>query len=158
VVILLYMVVVISYAVAATTGTLVLRGYVPERSGIEVVSSVEQEKLDLTADNGMARVGTIKENATAKDKGYKVEISSANAQKTAAVQAYLAGSAEGDYVGYQILYQGEEVILHNGSARIGGWASSTYADHNEGLLSVAYGDAQSETTYSDTLTLSVIAN
>jgi ketol-acid reductoisomerase len=160
VVILLYMVFVISYTAAATTGTLVLTAYVPERAGAEVVSETKRDKVDLTGEGGIALVGTIKENTTTA-KGYAVEVSSANAQKTAAGQAYLAGATDGEYVDYQILYGGEMVSLQNGRARL----SSAQNDPLHGDfgrdLAVAYstaGNSGTAAAYTDTLTLSVIAN
>jgi ketol-acid reductoisomerase len=160
-VILLYMVFVISYTAAATTGTLVLTAYVPERAGAEVVSETKRDNVDLAGEGGIALVGTIKENTTTA-KGYAVEVSSANAQKTASDQAYLAGATDGEYVDYQILYGGEVVSLQNGRARL---ASA----HNDPLyedfgtdLAVAYystvGNSGNAAAYTDTLTLSVVAN
>jgi ketol-acid reductoisomerase len=154
------MVFVISYTAAATTATLVLRAYVPERAGAEVTSETKRDTLDLAGESGIALVGTIKENTTT-TKGYTVEVSSANAQKTAADQAYLAGATDGEYANYQILYGGEMVNLQNGRARLEGVQDASLTEAFERDLTVAYGSAGnsgSSAAYTDTLTLSVVAN
>ncbi|MGM0432958.1 MAG: hypothetical protein ACQEQU_09620 [Spirochaetota bacterium] len=161
VVILLYMVLIISYAAAASaTESLTLTGYVPEREAVEVQPNGERERLELTDESGTALVGTIKENSTAKQRGYTVEVSSANAQRIAADHGVLTGSQSGSHREYQILYRGEVVTLHNGSARLGGYVLSG-SEHAVEELAVAYSDSQfvaSSDSYSDTLTLSVVSN
>ncbi len=153
-VILLYMVLVISYAAAGTTGVLVLRGYVPEISEIQVVSENRSTELDLAASSGMALVGTIKENSTSKETGYKVEISSKNAIAASSDSAYLMGVDTNEYVDYNILYEGEIVELNAGTAVMNG-------SNVSGRLMVAYDSVSlrdDSISYSDTLTISVIAN
>lgn len=156
------MVLVISYAAAASAeDTLTLTGYVPEREGVEVQSNSSQESVELNDESGTALVGTIKENSTAKQRGYTVEVSSANAQRIAADHGVLTGSRSGGQMEYEIIYKGEVVILHNGSARLGGGYALTGSEQAVEELAVAYSDGQAvahSDSYSDTLTLSVVAN
>lgn len=153
-VILLYMVLVISYAAAGTTGVLLLRGYVPEISEIQVVSENRSTELVLDDSGGTALVGTIKENSTSKETGYKVEISSKNAIAASSDSAHLIGADANEYVDYNILYEGEIVKLNAGTAVVNG-------SNVSGRLMVAYDLVSLRDTsvrYSDTLTISVIAN
>lgn len=152
-VVLLYMVLVIGSAAAATSGTLVIRGYVPETKNVQMLTETSIQDLDLDSESGETLVGTIKERSTT-DTGYKVEITSSNATSDASDGAYLVGGDTGERIDYQIMYAGEAVELTNGQATV---ANSIGSD--EGQITVAYdAAARDAASCSDTLTLSVIAN
>jgi hypothetical protein len=153
-VVLLYMVLALGCAVAATSGTLVIRAYVPEIQEIEMRTTASVQKLDLTEGGGTALVGTVKERST-KETGYNVTIASKNATDASSDSPYLAGLNADERMDYHILYGGEAVELRSGSATVG-----HSADYHDGQILVGYDSVGSgqPSGYSDTLTLSVIAN
>lgn len=146
VVILLYMVFVLGFAQAATTGTLVLRGYVPERREVNVMTEGLQT-IAFQEDGSRAIVGTIEENSTRKT-GFKVGIASTNAAGASSDTAYLIGSDPDMRIDYSILYAGEPLALTDGQAVL----------DRAGELEIYCGPNGSTGMFSDTLTLSVTAN
>ncbi len=152
-VVLLYMVLVMGYVAAATSGTLVIRAYVPEVAEVQMLTNTGIQYLDI--DSGTALVGTIKEKST-KETGYNVEITSMNATQASSDDAYLVGGNTGERMPYYILYGGEAVGLNRGSATI-----PSSAGLSDGQIMVACDSVESgqgAQNYSDTLMLSIIAN
>ncbi len=154
-VILLYMVLFLGTTVAATSGTLVLRGYVPERADLVILNDTLSSSVSLDSESGRTQVGTIKENST-KTTGYTVEISSRNAASSSEGTPYLTSSDSDETIGYDILFGDEVVALDHG---VGHVQNSDYT--MAGNIAIAYEAgslAETSSRYSDILTLSVIAN
>ncbi len=154
-VILLYMVLIIGNTAAATSGSIILRGFVPEKADLMILENYKASSVNLGSESGSTLVGTIKENST-KTTGYTVEISSKNATMTSEDTPYLMGDDSNEMIDYNILFGDEVVELDHGVGYVQNPAHTTVSD-----IAVAYESQEIQEIaqkYSDTLTLSVIAN
>jgi len=140
-----------SYGYTSTTGTLLLRGNVPEILSIEVIPLPIAIELNLFTETTDLKVATVKEMSN-HPSGYKVAISSANNGKLTRV-----GGTE--TVAYTLKYNGNIVNL-NSTQEV--TYTSTPAVTQNRDVKISYSEQDEETTlsgnYEDTLTFTISTN
>lgn len=138
---------------AAKTGTLELRGTVPEILEITINSNGAQS-LDLSQNVSGLNVGNVVERSNKKT-GYTVTVESANGGNFQS-----SDTANTDALDYILSYDGSSVTLTNGAVEVSNVDGKTASDGASNALNISYNGADSflyEDTYSDTLTFTIAA-
>ncbi|EQC43018.1 hypothetical protein M899_0828 [Bacteriovorax sp. BSW11_IV] len=140
-------------AMAATQGTLTLRGVIQQVLSIEVTAEAGASNLDLSADTNNYKVATVKEISNSRT-GYKVKIESQNKGKLVHQDG-----ANISNVAYTLKYGNTAVNL--GSAQdISQNQAGSYNDSKDVTISYS-GDSQNQLVagqYSDTVQFTIMAN
>ena len=140
-------------AFAATSGTLLLSGIVPQKVSVTVTATGVASALDLSTSQSDTKIGTVNEQSNSKS-GYKITISSANLGK-------LKRTDGADVFAYTLKYSGSSVGLSSAAGTTLTNSSGTVANVNKDL-NISYIGVNAETmvegTYNDTLTVAIAAN
>lgn len=138
-------------AQASTTGTLLLRGNVPEILSIQVNAEGGATSLDLSTDKTDYKVATVLERSNSST-GYTVSISSLN-------NGSLVRSGGSESFGYTMKYDGSSVDLSSG-ASFNNAAAAAVASNKD--VTISYTGVASEEMvagdYEDTVTFTIAAN
>jgi hypothetical protein len=141
-----------SSALAATTGSLLIRGSVPALLSIDVTPTALATTLPLDTTQTGAKVATVNEKSNS-NSGYQVSISSANLGKL--VHESVASS----FINYSLSYDGSSIDLANGQTYT--FASASSVDTNKDI-EISYTGVPHESLiqgdYSDTVTFTIAAN
>ena len=146
-------------AFAATTGTLTLSGSVPAILEISVTATPGNLSLPITTTVSEQQVATVVERSN-KKAGYTVTLQSASMQTLGSSAPVLKSSETLDVLPYSLSYAGSPVVFSGGIAVISNVATKTSASGTSNSLAVSFDGAAhflDESSYSDTLTLSIIA-
>jgi hypothetical protein len=139
-------------AMAATTGTLLLRGTVPRLLEITVSPEAIASTLPLDTTQSNTLVAVVNEKSNSKT-GYNVSISSANLGKL------VHESETSSVVNYNLSYDGNAVDLAAGDVFT---YSGAGANNNNRNVNISYTgidhDLLIEGDYSDTVTFTIAAN
>jgi hypothetical protein len=142
-----------SASFAASTGTLLLQGVVPERISLSVTPQAIASTLDLTTSQTDLVVASVNEQSNS-NSGYKVTISSANLSK-------LKRAGGADVLAYTMKYNGSAVALTSAAGTTLTNAAAAAVNVNKGV-SISYSGAAAELmiegTYADTVTFTIAAN
>lgn len=144
---------------AATTGSIAISGSVPAIIEITVTSESVAQNLPLTQTVSDLKVATVVERSN-KKAGYTVVLESANAKASGSSSASLKSTETNDALPYSIKYNGNAVSLTGGSAVVSDASAKTAAVGVSKELTVSFNGADNfldESTYSDTMTLTIIA-
>jgi hypothetical protein len=146
----LILLLLVSPAFAATTGTLSLLGTVAPLTAITVTPDPNASNLpvDLVASN--LKVATVNELSNDKA-GYTVTLSTANG-------SVLKETAGSDTLAYSLTYNGAAVVFASNTAIISDVASRTSVAGSSKDLAISFAATfLNADTYSDTLTFTIIA-
>lgn len=140
---------VASFAQAATTGTLLLKGVVISTVSLTVTPESIASALPLNITQNRTKVGSVHEESNS-GRGYKVSITSTNGGKM--VHESQANSS----LSYRMLYNNQNVNLQSGQ-------TFSYSDprvNTDRDLRISYSGngALADGSYSDTLTFTIAAN
>lgn len=139
-------------SMAATTGTLLLKGVVAKKIAIVVTSQSVASALDLETSQTSLKVGTVNEQSNSKT-GYKVTITSANSGK-------LKRTDGPEVFSYDLTYGGANVGLAAGGSVFSNPAVAAVNVSKD--LNIAYtgvaAESMIEGAYTDTLTLNIASN
>jgi hypothetical protein len=140
-------------SMAATTGTLLLQGIVPQKMSIVVTADTVASALDLSTSQTNLVVASVNEKSNSKT-GYKVTITSANLSA-------LKRTDGPEVFSYTMKYNGAAVALTSiaGTTLTNSTAASVNVNKS---VSISYTGVDNESmvegTYSDTVTFSIAAN
>lgn len=138
-------------ASAATTGSLILRGNVPDILSIEVTAEPVATTLDLSTDQTDLKVATVQEKSNS-ETGYTVSISSAN-------DGVLLRAGGAESINYTMKYNGAIVDL-SGVQTFSNPAAAAVTVNKDVTISYvgqSYDDLVAG-DYEDTVTFSISAN
>lgn len=139
-------------AIAATTGSLLLKGSVPRLLDITVTANSTASALPLNTTQTNTLVAVVNEKSNS-NTGYKVSISSGNLGKL--VHQSVASSS----INYTLRYNSQSVNLATGQTFT--YSSAAAANNNRNVdisyTGVAH-DLLIEGDYSDTVTFTIAAN
>lgn len=139
-----------SSSFAATTGTLLLQGFVPQLLNITVTSSVVSSTLDLSVSQTNLAVANVNEKSNS-NTGYKVTFTSANGGKLKRV-----GGTE--VVNYTMRYNGVNVGLVTPTV----FTSAGVLSNVNKNIDISYvgvpNISMASGTYNDIITLNIAAN
>lgn len=142
-----------SSSFAATTGTLLLQGVVPQKIGLTVTSQSVASTLDLSTSHTDLVVASVNEQSNSKS-GYKITITSANLSK-------LKRTDGSDVFSYSMKYNGSAVSLSSATGATINNSAAASVNANRSV-SITYNgvapESMVEGTYSDTVTFSIAAN
>jgi hypothetical protein len=146
---------------AATTGSLLLQGTVPEILEITVNADPAATALDLSVDASSVKVATVIERSNKKS-GYTVTVESANGAAQSSNSGLFVNDDPGitDSLSYDISYGGSPVSLTNGAGMISDVSTKTPGTGSSKDVTISYTGSTSfpyEGTYSDTLTFTIAA-
>ena len=138
---------------AATTGTLLLQGVVPQKVSIAVTSQAVASALDLSTSQSDLVVASVNEKSNSKT-GYKVTITSANLSK-------LKRTDGADVLGYTMKYNGSALALTSAAGTTLSSSAGTSVNVNKSVA-ISYtgvaAESMVEGTYADTVTFTIAAN
>ena len=138
---------------AATTGTLLLQGVVPQKVSITVTSQAVASALDLSTSQNDLVVASVNEKSNSKT-GYKVTITSSNLSK-------LKRTDGADVLAYTMKYNGSAVALTSAAGTTLSSSSAAAVNVNKSVA-VSYtgvaAESMVEGTYADTVTFTIAAN
>jgi hypothetical protein len=138
---------------AATTGTLLLQGSVPQKISLSVTPQAIASTLDLAVSQNDLVVASVNEKSNSKT-GYKVTIASDNLSKLKRVD----GS---EVMAYTMKYNGSAVALSAASGTTITNSAASTVNLNKSV-SISYTGVASESmiegSYSDTVTFTIAAN
>ena len=138
---------------AATSGTLLLQGVVPQKVSITVTSQAVASALDLSTSQNDLVVASVNEKSNSKT-GYKVTITSANLSK-------LKRTDGADVLAYTMKYNGSAVALTSAAGTTLSSSSAAAVNVNKSVA-VSYtgvaAESMVEGTYADTVTFTIAAN
>lgn len=143
----------ISQSYAATSGTLILQGVVPNKISILVTPVAVASALNLETTQTDLKVATVNERSNSKT-GYKVTISSSNLGK-------LKRTDGPEVVSYTMKYGGSAVGLSTSAGTVFTSTATTSVNVNKDVAISYTGTAAEsmiEGTYSDTITLNIASN
>jgi hypothetical protein len=138
---------------AATTGTLLLQGVVPQRISLTVSAQAGASALDLSTSQVDLSVASVNELSNSKT-GYKMTITSANLSK-------LKRTDGADIFAYTMKYNGSAVNISSaiGATITNSAAASVNANR---AVTISYTgvapESMVEGTYADTVTFTIAAN
>lgn len=140
-----------SVATAATTGSLILRGNVPDILSIEVTAEAIATTLDLSTTQADLKVATVQEKSNS-ETGYTVSISSAN-------DGSLVRSGGSESITYTMKYNGVAVDL-SGVDTFNNAAAAAVTVNKDVTISYVGQDFDDLVAgdYEDTVTFSIAAN
>jgi hypothetical protein len=145
-------------ATAATSGSIALSGSIPAIMELVITSEPVANNLPLTTTVADLSVATVTERSN-KKAGYTVTLESQSAKASGASPSFVS-SESGDSLPYSIKYGGNAVAFVGGSAVVSSTASRTTAAGVSKAVTVSFDGASyflDESTYSDTLTFTIIA-
>lgn len=138
---------------AATTGTLLLQGVVPQKISLTVTSQSVASTLDLSTSQTDLAVASVNEQSNSKT-GYKMTITSAN-------QSKLKRTGGSDVFSYTMKYNGAAVDLSSSSGATLTNSAAASVNANKSVT-ISYTGAAPESmvegTYADTVTFTIAAN
>lgn len=140
-------------SMAATTGTLLLKGVVAKKIAIVVTSEAVASALDLeVSQTAGLLVGTVNEQSNSKT-GYKVSITSANSGK-------LKRTDGPEVFSYDLTYGGAVVGLASGGSVFSNPAVAAVNVNKDLMITYTGVPAESmiQGAYTDTLTLNIASN
>lgn len=143
---------------SATTGTVYLSGSVSSVLEIVVEASPDAANLPITTDVSGLAIATVNERSN-KKAGYLVQLESASALLGGAGPR-LRSVESADYLPYSLSYNGVSIDLGSGSAVITNASARTGDTGVTKVLAISFAGTESfldESTYSDTLTLTIAA-
>lgn len=140
-----------SVATAATTGSLILRGNVPDILSIEVNAEAIATTLDLSTTQTDLKVATVQEKSNS-ETGYTVSISSAN-------NGALVRSGGSESISYTMSYDGASVDLSGVDTFNNAAAAAVTVNKDVEISYVGQSfDDLVAGDYEDTVTFSIAAN
>ena len=148
-----------SLAFAAPNASILISGSVPAILEISVTAAPAASSLPLTTTVSNLPIATVVERSN-KKAGYTVELSSANATASGAAIATLNSSESPDVLPYILRYAGNAVVFQGGKAVVSDVSAKTNAAGTSRDVTISFDGASyflDESTYSDTLTFTVIA-
>ena len=146
-------------AVAATSGSILLSGNVPAILEITVTPEPGITNLPITTTQSDLLVATVVERSN-KHAGYTVTLQSSNMVAGGLASPTFKSAGTSDSLPYSIKYGGVPVTFSSGTAVVSDVASRTDAAGTSKGLTISFDGANyflDEATYSDTLTLTIIA-
>lgn len=137
---------------AATTGSLVLQGTVPQLVSIDVTANSNTQNIPLDQTQSNLVVGSVVESSNS-NSGYNVQISSSNAGKL------VHDSETSSFIAYSLTYGGSAIDLSTTDTVEQNTAGSYEVTKN---VAIAYTGVDHkdliEGNYSDTVTFTISAN
>ena len=142
-----------SFSFAATTGTLLLQGTVPQRISLVITPQAIAATLDLSTSQTDLTVASVKEQSNSKT-GYKMTVASANLSK-------LKRTDGAEVFSYTMKYNGSAVVLTT-AAGVTITNSTGSAVNVSKNVSISYtgvaAESMVEGSYADTVTFTIAAN
>jgi hypothetical protein len=144
---------ILSPAFAATTGSLLLQGVVPQKISLSVTAQTVASTLDLSTSQTDLAVASVNEKSNSKT-GYKVTIASTNLGK-------LKRTDGADVFSYTMKYNGSAVALNSAAGTTLTNSTSSTVNAVKGV-SISYtgvaAESMIEGTYADTVIFTIAAN
>lgn len=141
-----------THAMAATTGTLLLKGTVPRLLSIEVNAEAIASTLPLDTTQADTLVAVVNEKSNSKT-GYNVSISSANSGEL------VHESDSSSTIAYSLKYDGQTVDLSSGDNFVHAFPTGANNDRD---VEISYTGVPHENLvegdYTDTVTFTIAAN
>lgn len=143
-------------SLAATQGSIVLKGTVPPTTDITVTPETGYDNLPLTTGASDQKVATVNEKTNI-PRGYTVTLSSLNAGTSNQAVLKPADGANTDAVNYSLRYGGVAVTLASGQAVVTDANGRTGVNGTDKDLNVTFVASPwlAADTYTDTLTLTI---
>lgn len=139
-------------SMAATTGTLLLKGTVAPKLSVDVTPTTAASALNLEVSQTDLKVGEVRERSNSST-GYKLTISSANAGKLQ------RGAVATDFLAYTMKYNGSAVNLASPVTQTNPSPASVNAVKD---VTISYTGVPAENMvagdYTDTITFVIAAN
>lgn len=146
-------------AAAATSGSILLSGSVPAILEITVTPEPGIGNLPITTTQSDLLVATVVERSN-KHAGYTVTLQSSNMVAGGLASPTFESADTSDSLPYSIKYGGVPVSFSSGTAVVSDVAGRTDAAGSSKSVTISFDGANyflDEATYSDTLTLTIIA-